>query len=69
MSVDEVFKEQDYACCAHSVDVLVGVHVVKCHAIVDVQCVLVIRCRHWCFTLLCFRSYLLLSTSFQFSLL
>ena len=27
----------------HSVDVLVGVHVVKRHAIVDVQCVLVIR--------------------------
>ena len=29
--------------CALSVDVLVGVHVVKRHAIVDVQCVLVIR--------------------------
>ena len=27
----------------HSVDVLVGVHVVKRHAIVGVQCVLVIR--------------------------
>ena len=27
----------------HSVDVLVGVHVVKRHAIVDVQCVLVNR--------------------------
>ena len=27
----------------HSVDVFVGVHVAKRHAIVDVQCVLVIR--------------------------
>ena len=43
MSVDEVYKEQDYACCAHSVDVLVGVHVVKRHEIVDVQCVLVVN--------------------------
>ena len=29
--------------CAHSVEVLVGVRTVKRHAIVDVQCVLVIR--------------------------
>ena len=29
--------------CAHSVELFVDVHVVKRHAIVDVQCVLVIR--------------------------
>ena len=41
MSVDEVYKRVRHY--VHSVDVLVGVHVVKHHAIVDVQCVLVIR--------------------------
>ena len=41
MSVDEVYKKVRHY--VHSVDVLVGVHVVKRHAIVDVQCVLVIR--------------------------
>ena len=41
MSVDEVYKKVRHY--AHSVDVLVGVRVVKRRAIVDVQCVLVIR--------------------------
>ena len=41
MSVNEVYKKVRHY--VHSVDVLVGVHVVKRHAIVDVQCVLVIR--------------------------
>ena len=41
MSVDEVYKKVRHY--VRSVDVLVGVHVVKRHAIVDVQCVLVIR--------------------------
>ena len=41
MSVDEVYKKVRHY--VHSVDVLVGTHVVKRHAIVDVQCVLVIR--------------------------
>ena len=41
MSVDEVYKKVRHY--VHSVDVLVGVHVVMRHAIVDVQCVLVIR--------------------------
>ena len=39
-------KEEIRQCahsCALSVELLVGVHVVKRHAIVDVQCVLVIR--------------------------
>ena len=38
---DEMYKKMRHY--VHSVDVLVGVHVVKRHAIVDVQCVLVIR--------------------------
>ena len=41
MSVDEVYKKVRHY--VHSVDVLVSVHVVKRQAIVDVQCVLVIR--------------------------
>ena len=52
----------------HSVDVLVGVHVVKRHAIVDVQCVCLSSASSLVFTLLCFQSHLLLSTlSSQFS--
>ena len=41
MTVDEVCKKVRHY--KHSVDVLVGVQVVKRHAIVDVQCVLVVR--------------------------
>ena len=41
VNVDEVYKKvRQYV---HSVDVLVGVHVVKRHAIIDVKFVLVIR--------------------------
>ena len=39
VSMDEVYKEQDtLRACAHSVNVLVGVHVVKRNVIVDVLC-------------------------------
>ena len=44
MSMDEVYEaDETMRAYAHSVNVLVGVHVEKRHAIVDVQCVLVIR--------------------------
>ena len=36
-------EEEKMRACVHSVEVLVSVHVVKCHAIVDVQCHAVIR--------------------------
>ena len=42
MSVDEVYKEQDYG-CMRTLSGCACVHVVKRHAMVDVLCVLVIR--------------------------